>query len=381
MNPLRWSLALLAALSLSACKRDEPAPATAPKVGAEASKAQGTAKHGATGVGATAPVPARASHALAYLKPVDPGRCEWVRQPLPTGEATTVFAFNAACDSSMVAWNPSGREGLVFTWPSAEGEVPRAWRVDLGARSGWPLDLKGLPGGSSAGGQDQPYIEQLGFDAQGRPLALIADVYIARPVQEGEKGSPFILFEGKRYELPAVDGAPGLAHAYRHEAGGWKRIETKGSQFESDIAPGTRELETAREMRPVFKAHPSPRMSGQEASEDAAKKLDAAFPGQEESGQWMTLTTPGGALHFRGTLGGEYLYPAPPVRWEQEDKLVELEGLAAEAGDSLDLSMKEDWLLIARYGDARSAQVWDTRTKKLLVTAKEAYASTFWPTP
>ena len=82
---------------------------------------------------------------MSFLRTVDPERCEWVRQPLPSGEAVTVFSFNGACDRSMVSWSPDGKQGLVFTWPSGEGEVPKAWRVDLVAHKGQPLDLKTLP--------------------------------------------------------------------------------------------------------------------------------------------------------------------------------------------------------------------------------------------
>jgi hypothetical protein len=328
---------------------------------------------------ATPPEPA-SSAALSFLKPVDPEKCEWVRQPLPSGEPVTVFTFNAACDRAMVSFSPDGKQGLVFTWPSGEGEVPRAWRVDLAARSGQPLELKGLPGATGAGAQDKPYIEQLGYDKQGRPLAVIADVYVTRQPKEGPKGSYSITFEGKSYPLPEVDGSPGLVHAYRLEGEAWKRFETKGSRFESDIAPGIRELEAVRQMQPVYKASLPERMVGEEASESAVKMLDAALPGQEESGQWMTLSTPGGKLHFRASQGGEYLYPSVPMRWEQDGKLVEVEGLSAKPGDFLGLQVKEEWLLVANLGESPGAQVWDTRTKKRMLSAEGANAPAFWPT-
>ncbi len=224
--------------------------------------------------------------------------------------------------------------------------------------------MKSLPGGTGAGDQDKPYIEQLGFDKQGAPVAVIADVFVSRQPKKGPKDSYSITYEGKSYPLPEVDGSPGLAHAYRLEGEAWKRIETKGSRFESDIAPGTRELEAARTMAPVWKASLPEGMVGEEASESAVKLLDAALPGQEESGQWMTLNTPGGRLHFRGTLGGEFLYPSAPVRWEQDGKLVEVEGLSAKPGDALGFQVKAGWLLIANYGESRGVQVWSTRTKK-----------------
>jgi hypothetical protein len=326
-----------------------------------------------------APTPAPASGlALSYLKPSDPERCEWLRQPLPSGEPTPVFSFNAACDRSMVSWSPDGKEGLVFTWPSGEGEVPKAWRVDLAAHTGKPLDLKTLPGGKGAGGQDQPYIEQLAFDKQGHPVAIIADVYVSRKTQKGA-----VTFEGKRYQLPeGVEGMPGLAHAYRLEEGGWKHLETKGSGFESDLAPGTSALDAVKTLMPVSKAStPEQDMPGKEAPEAAVKKLDAAFPGQDESGQWMELTTPGGPVYYRGTMGGEFLYPSAPIAWEQEGKVAAPDGLWAKPNDVISLRLQDEWLLIANYGTPRSAQVWNTRTKDRVIAAEDANAPAFWPKP
>ena len=390
MPVFRWSLPLIAALCLAGCKREEPTPTAAPtppaaqSPKAPAPPAPNAPKHGATGVGTDAPAvppPATELSALSLLKTVDPEKCEWVHQPLPSGEPTVVLAFDAACDRSMVSFSPNGNEGLAFTWPSGEGEVPKAWRVDLAKRSGKALELKGLPGGTGAGGQDKPYIEQLGFDKQGAPVAIIADVFVTREPKKGPKDSYSITYEGKSYPLPEVDGSAGLAHAYRLEGQTWKRIETKGSRFESDIAPGTRELDAAQAMLPVWRASPPDAMPGGEASESAVKLLDAALPGQDESGQWMSLNTPGGTLHYRAAQGGEYLYPSAPMRWEEGGKLVELEGLSAQPGDSVGLQVKEEWLLIANYGESRGVQVWDTRTKKRMLSLEGANAATFWPKP
>lgn len=374
----RWSHTLLAILILAGCKSEKPsAPPT---------QAPGTPTTGSAPAKAPAPAPEpepEPALALSYLKPSDPERCEWLRQPLPSGEPTPVFSFNAACDRSMVSWSPNGNEGLVFTWPSGEGEVPKAWRVDLAARTGKPLDLKGLPGGTGAGGQDQPHIEQIAFDKQGHPVAIVADVYVSRKTQKGADGQKVVTFEGKRYPLPeGLEGLPGLAHAYRLEEGDWKHLETKGSAFESDIAPGTRVLDAMKTLMPVAKASaPEERMPGEEAPEAAVKKLDAAFPGQDESGQWMVLTTPGGPIYYRGTLGGEYLYPSAPIAWEQEGKVVAPDGLWAKPDDFLGLELQAEWLLITNYGTPRSAQVWNTRTKERVIAAEDANAPAFWPKP
>lgn len=382
-----WSRALLAALVLAGCKSEKtpaaPEPSTPAATAAPAKAPTPAPAPAPTPAAAPAPTPAPAAGpTVSYLRPADPERCEWVRQALPAGEPTVVFAFNAACDRAMVSWSPDAKEGLVFSWPSGQGEEPKAWRVDLAAHTGKPLDVKTLPGGVGAGDQDKPYIEQIAFDKQGQVVAIIADVYVNRKTQKGPGGKKMVTFEGKSYPLPDMEGSPGLAHAYRLEGGAWKHVETKGSGFESDLAPGTGELDTVKTLQPVSKASvSSDRMVGQEAPEAAVKKLDAAFPGQEESGQWMEVSTPGGPVYYRGTLGGEYLYPSVPVAWEQGGKLVELEGLLAKKDDFLGIQTQDSLLLIANYGDPHSAQVWDTKTKERVLSAEGASAPTFWPKP
>lgn len=382
MSPYRWSRMLLAALVLAGCKSEKP-PAPSAQPPGTPSAAAAPAKAPAP-MPPPAPAPAPASGpALSYLKASDPERCEWLRQPLPSGEPTPLFSFNAACDRSMVSWSPDGKEGLVFTWPSGEGEHPRAWRVELAGHAGKLLDLKLLPGGRGAGEQDQPYIEQIGFDRQGRPVAIIADVYVSREPEQGADGQRILSFEGQRYSLPVgTEGMPGLAHAYRLEEGGWKHLETKASGFESSLAPGTSVLEAVKALMPVAKASgPQQRLPGEQASAAAAKKLDAAFPGQDEAGQWMVLTTQGGPLYYRGTLGGDFLYPSVPLAWEQEGQLVALEGVGAKPEDWLDLKAQGEWLLIANYGMPRSVQVWNTRTRERVLSAEDANAPAFWPKP
>jgi hypothetical protein len=381
MRPSPWSPALLAALLLAGCKSEKPAAPAVQDSGPPAAAAVATPP-----VPAPVPVPkppAEPAHSLSFLQPSDPERCEWVRQPLPSGEPIHVFSFNGACDRSMVSWSPDGKEGLVFTWPSGTGEVPKAWRVDVATHTGKVLDLKPLPGGKDVGEQDKPYIEEVSFDEQGRPVAIIADVYVKRTPQKGKGGQKTLSYEGQSYPLQeGVEGLPGLAHAFRLEEGSWKHVETKASGFESDLAPGTHELETVKTLGTIAKASaPEHGLPGGDAPQNVAAKLDAAFPGQDETGQWMMLSTPGGPVYFRGVQGGETLYPSVPVAWEQGGKLVELEGLLAKTDDVIDLQAEEGLLLVAGYGDPRAAQLWDIKTKQRVFSAADASAPAFWPKP
>jgi hypothetical protein len=380
MPLLRWNRALFALLALAACKKEAPAVAPPPSPAAPpAAEARPTPAPTPAPAAPEAPAAPAASATLAYLVPQDPERCDWVRRALPAGEPSTLFTFNAACDRSMVSWSPGAKEGLVFTWPSGEGEVPRAWRVDFAARSGKPLDLKGLPGGTGAGAPDKPSIEQIGFDAQGRPVAIISDVYFSRKLKKGADGKAFLTFEKDRYPVEEGEGAPGLALAYRWEEGGWKRIETKASTFDSDISLGTDALDAVKTLSSLVKASPSREMPGDTVPEGELAKLNAAFPGLDDSGEWRAMPTPGGPVYYRGEQGGEYLFPSPPVGFEQNGKVEALDGLLSKNGDFLDLKLQDGFLLLGIHATARAAQVWDTRSKALLLTVEDAVAAAFWP--
>jgi hypothetical protein len=370
MSLLHWSRPLLAAgLVLAGCKSNAPAPA-------------GDA--GAPAAAATSKAPAAAvasGPALSYLKPVDGDGCQWIRQPLPSGEPT-VFPFDAACNQSVLSWSPNSMEGLVFSLALGEGEQPRLWRVDFTTKAGKPVSLAGLPGGEGAQTVDKPFISKVGFDTEGRVVALVSDVYTKRPFEKGPDGQSIISFEGERYPVKQGEGLPGLAMAYRLEGAAWKRSEVKASAYGAEDAPGIDALSV--KLRSVKALVVFDELPGQEAAGGAVAKLDEALPGQDASGKWMSLPTPGGALHYRGTRDPEEdsLYPSAPVRWEQEGKLVELEGLTAKPGDRLGFQVQGDLLLVFVLGEeTRSAHVLDSRTKKSLVAASAIESATFWPEP
>jgi len=375
MSLLHWRRPLLAAaLVVAGCKSNNPAPATAT---ADASVATVSAP-------AKAPTPAPASGpALSYLKRVGPQQCAWVRQPIPSGTPTTVFTFDADCTRSLVSWSPDGKEGVVFTWPVGEGAQPRVWRVDFAAKTGKSMELK-LPGGTGEHGPNKPYIEKVSFDAQGRPVALVSDVYTDRPLEKGKNGEEFISFEGERFPVreKKVDTSPGLALAYRWEGSEWKRFETKLSVYEAEEAPGINALDAAKALSYIQSPTPPTDLPGKEASMSSGRLLDSSMPEQQETVLWMTLTTPGGMLHYAArNPGNDTLVPAAPVRWEQDGKLAELEELKAKDGDSIGLQVRGDLLLVTVLNEARLAYVFDTRTKKNLLSVEGVESAALWPEP
>jgi hypothetical protein len=369
MSLLRWSPLLLAlTFVLVGCKSNSPTTSTQDS--------------GVAAAPAPSKTPALAGPALSYQKPVEANRCAWMRQPLPSGEPTPVATLDVDCLEAMQSWSPNGKEGLVFAPPAGEGNPPRLWRVDFVAKTGKLLDLKGVPGVTAGTGTDKPFIEQVGFDAQSRPVVIVADVYSNRAPEKGPNGEQFITLEGERFPVPESNGTPGLASAYRLEGAEWKRFETKVSSWETPLAPGSNVLDASKALH-VPSSFQGEELPGKAASTNAVQLLDAALPGQAEGGKWMSLSTPGGPLHYRGTLNPEddSLYPSAPLRWEQDGKLVEVAGLTVNPGDRLGLELQGELLLVNVQAEPRSAHVLDTRTKKHLVSVQDAQSVTFWPEP
>ncbi|HZI05311.1 MAG TPA: hypothetical protein VEZ71_14870, partial [Archangium sp.] len=124
-------------------------------------------------------------------------------------------------------------------------------------------------------------------------------------------------------------------------------------------------------------------LPGQAASESAVRMLNAALKPKDKFGKWMALPTPGGTLYYRAMQedadGTES--PRGPVRWEQDGKLVELEGLTARPGERLGFQVRGGVLLVFVLAETRSAHVFDPRTKKSLVAVKNIDSATLWPEP
>jgi hypothetical protein len=372
MKPFRRAPSLLAALALAGCQSGSGQGASEPPA------PQPAAAPAAVAAVPTAPKPAppapAAQPVLSYLKPAggESEKCEWTRHPL-SGEPAPVFPFDAACDRSMVSFSPDGKQGLVFTWPSGEGEVARAWRVDLGAKSGQPLDLKPLPGGSGASGPDLPYVSRLGFDAQGRPVALITLAYSARAPKKG-----VITFEGERFQAPAGRGVPGLALAYRLEDGGWKRVEAKPSRFEALGTPGLGVLDTEKTLTPSWSASPPATAPGSKVEGEAAKALDAEAGEAAGEGWWMQLPAAEGTLYYRAREEGPRLTLGQPLFWDPGGKRVQLKDVA-EPDAYLGFQLQRGLLLVTAHGGYAAAHVWKLTGPERVKSVPEVYAPAFWP--
>ncbi|WP_257445964.1 hypothetical protein [Archangium lipolyticum] len=363
----RWSHALVAGLLLAGCKSSKDKEAAPP--------AQATAP-----APAPAPTPASVSDTtLSYLEPSADQKCHWV-QHTPPGEPKVVFTVPSSCDSVQVAWKGDGKEALVSV-PADKGA--QAWRVDLATAKGTSLTLPTLG-----------LFGTLGFDAEGRTVALMEDIYHpdeenpapshlkVETVGEGDDAKKELVFEGQRYEH-ALDGMPGLAHAFRQEGGAWKRFETKSSSFEWDYAAGYRILDAYDALSPTTgkleslsrdKVFPVP-------EESAVLTALKALPPPSESGSWYQLETAGGPLYLWQDESMELAFLSGPVRIQGEKGLVEPEGLSLSG--ALTAYVRGDWVLLSASdgADKPVAKLWNARTKKLVTSLSGKSAVTFWPMP
>lgn len=379
----RWSHALAAGLLLAGCKSNKDAE-PAPKAAQAAAPAPKPA----------APTPAAISDAtLSYLEDSPDKKCRWV-QHTPPAEPRTVFTFATDCSSVSLAWSADGREALVF---SSGSRKPDVWRVDLATGKGTPL--ASLPSRGSFG--------TIGFDAQGRPVALMDELYMegsdtppTLKVEEtgtGEDAKKEFVFEGQRYEL-AMDGIPGLSHAFRLEGGKWTRFETKSSSYEWDYAAGYRALEAFDAMASTAeKLQAHERELAKDVPEDSPDAAalravrgssgtgsEAEGEGEadtDNAGSWKQLETAAGPLYLWEDESNELPSLTGPVRIRGDQGLVEPAGLAITGGLSVDV--RGDLVLLGYTEESGKpvTRLWNAKTKALLVTLFNKNVVTFWPRP
>jgi hypothetical protein len=306
-----------------------------------------------------------------------------VRQPLPSGKPEVIFSFDEHCGAAEMAWSPDASKGLIKASLDS-GPGFRLWLVDVVKRKGTPLPLAGLPEPKEPKEHEEPVVDRVSFDPQGRPVALVVYVLVVNQPETGPDGKRFISFEGQRYPVVEGPGYPALVMAYRLEGGRWKRIELKSTSSWFTA------LKTARTLQPVTTP------SGLELDQSqklppgapAQKLLHAAFPDmksgfKEAAGDWMRLATPGGPLYYRMEPEGDGYTPTVPVRWERGGKLVPVEGVPETQGTSVSFQLQRDLLLISMEGgDAgRKTLLLDVRTKKPLLSLEGISAPVLWPRP
>jgi hypothetical protein len=319
---------------------------------------------------------------LSYLKSGEGEVCEWMRQPLPSGEPVRVFSFDATCGAASVAWSRDGKQGLVTASNSGSEPGLRVWRVDLQKGTGTPVSLSGLPEPKPPTGKDVPMISDLSFDPQGRLVALVHYSLVLQSPDTGPDGKRYISFEGKRYPVKEGPGNAAILMAYRLQAGTWKRVELKATSS-GDFT----ELKTARTLQPVASQTAMLGRRGKELQpkDPAWKLLAAAFPDKQVgqgAGRWMRLTTPGGPLYYLDEPAGDGYEAFAPVRWGAGGKLTPVEGVPDGQDVSVNFHLEGPLLLVQLEGsmDPKTLII-DTKTKKPLLSLDDLTAPVIWPRP
>lgn len=388
---LRWSHALAAGLLLAGCKSNkdaEPAP----------NKAQATAPASKPAAPAPAPTLAVVTDAtLSYLEESPDKKCRWV-QHAPPAEPKPVFSFAADCASVSLAWSADGREALVFSGANGgDGDPkPQVWRVDLATGKG--TSLTSLPSRGDFG--------TIGFDTQGRLVALMNELYMegsdtpptlkVEETGKGEDAKRQFVFEGQRYEL-AMDGIPGLSHAFRLEAGGkWTRFETKSSSYEWDSAASYHALDAFDAMAPTAeklqdRARAAPKDVPENSPDSAALRAVRGSSGTgseaegdtetDTAGGWKQLETAAGPLYLWEDYSFELPQLSGPVRIRGDKGLVEPAGLTITGGLSVDARGELVLLDYTEESGKPVARVWNAKTKALVVSLFNKNLVTFWPKP
>lgn len=364
--PRRSGLACLlgAMVLLSACKSKSqeatpaPAPATPPPSAA------------APGSPALAPV---SDETLSFIEKAG-DKCKWVRLDAIRGSRKEVLTIDGPCQRVHLAWSHDGLKGAVLQH-FEDTRAPRAWTVDLVTSQGTSLPLPAV-------GQTQ----ELGFEPGGRLVALVAHYELpnARPPERVEEnGKEAFVFEGQKYPIDVEDGTPGLAHAYRREGQEWKRLETKVSSYEWDLAQETQGLEAVKTLGPstAREVRTAGTDSGEVTDEVAAVlEKSMAAKGGEETGMtsWARFDTTGGPVfhrqeHIEGTANS-----LGPVRWEVDGEFLEPEKLEVPESATIELSTRGKLLLIASDAGLR---LYDAKEKKHLLSVNAVHRAGFWPYP
>jgi len=313
---------------------------------------------------ATPPAEPAPGYALSFLEAASPSGCTWTRHE-SSGTRKPLATVDAVCERLKLAWGPRSRQGLVMD--RSNGELPpRAWHVDF--ESGQTTRLL-LP--------ETGHTDTLGFDEAGHIVALVSQLEdLPRKMDSGRE---YFLHEGKRYLIPDADGSPGLAHAFRYEAGQWRHLETVASLYEMDGAAGTAALATASRLTSSTASPDPDRLAEselEEGNEDAAR-LDAVVKdrGHTAYGMWVSMETHQGPLYAWEAFG-ELPTLMLPLRWEVNDKLVEPEQLALAPTSAVTLRMRGRLLLVSAE---RSARIYDAKTKKRIAALEDVHGTRFWP--
>jgi hypothetical protein len=360
---LGLSSLLAASLVVSACKSksQDPSPAPAP--------AASTVTPGSK----PAEPPPVTDDTLSFAQP-EGDKCNWGRLEASRGTGRNIFTFEGGCELAQFAWSPEGSKGAVLQ-SFEDQRTPRAWTVDLVTGQGTALPLP-----------EVGRTTELGFDPEGRPVALVAHYaspHMKAPERVEKDGQSAFVFEGKQYPIDR-EGEIGLAHAYRREGDTWKRVETRVTDYGADSAEETRVLDLAKKLGPNTKLASKEGLRPESVSPEEQTALDASAEaeligprGEDllEGSNWVRSLLPGGPIYYRAEPV-EVPNASPPMRWNVGGKLVEPEKLTLPTDASLSLESRGNVLLVIAD---KAVRLYDVKQKKHLLSLDGVFHPSFWP--
>lgn len=360
---LRTTLLLGAVLAVIACKKSsepEPPAAAPPPKPVAAAPEPPKPPPGPPPVG---------DFTLSFIEEAG-DKCQWMRLDKPGATARAVFSFAGPCNSVSLSWSQDGLKGAVLQQGDGGAQASRAWTVDLVTGKG---EAVALP--------EQGRTEVLGFDAQGVLVALASHregdgLELQR--EEAESGT-VLIHEGQRYPLQVSEGIMGLAYGYQREGGQWKRVETKGTTYDWDLASGVEALEVSQKLGPATGLRDQRAAETTELPAEDVKQLGVSeeTPEGSEGMLWAQVKTPGGRLAFREEVT-DFVLRSPPLLWEKGGKWEPLPELTLAEGGYFDLWARGDAVLVL---SGRTTHLYDTKQHKRVFAHKSASVVGFWPQP
>lgn len=359
---MRHFVPLVLLLALVGCKPEEPAPSTEPTP-----RAMGPA---------TLAMLLDEAEGLRLVRH-DPDQAVEKREEtlakLPAVHGGADVAFVPGRDEAIV-WRGQGYDDP----PTPEG----LWHVTWGAAPKVEV-LKG-PGMGK--------LNDVGYDAQGRPTALVLDE--PEPYVEPKKDAKgeFRMFEGKRYDFEAgAEGLKVLAHAYTWEGGAWKRSETIQTTSGWDYGMGVKALKAYTGLAPrtneMLDGHP-PLVEITDPKRLSALKKLSPRDVEGEGDAWQTL--PGDPPLHIFTVSAEFVMLSSRIAVDVNGEPQALGGLEApaEAEESMmmgkgqraiTLERRGPLLLVADIGNGRHPRLVDLATRDMRFSSDRASAAVFWP--
>lgn len=341
--------------------------------------------------------PAWGPSSLSFFEPAPEGLA-WVRfDPDAAGEGGTkgrralITTIPTTGGTPDVAWRADGGRALVWQAPRfdevAGAERPATiWDVDVA--SGAKTEVPVPPAGK---------LDQLGFDAAGRAIALVEAEWAEGSVKQDAKGR-YLEHEGRRVDVPAdmLEGLPILVHAFElTPERTWKALETIASDTGWDYASGVKRLAAAATLGArtpgLLSSHPDTEDLTDKAALAPLEALAPRTRGRED-GNWAKLVPSDGRVAVWLEQAGEFMHATELLAFTTEPPalvphlaipspaakaMISGEGGTGARGTAP--QVRGDRLLVADAWDGEHPRLIDLATRQLLFSSDVARATVFWP--